>query len=207
MLSTRDEFVRCRPAKSDGITWGPEPDGWGPTMTKYLEFPDQFKLEIMAYVREVRLSQYKIADCVAGEQKGFWYLPIDSRIQPSPSLSESLFLLEAAEKRPLGKGFGPTQLNEQTMEQFIVALGLLDLDRRDIETMTLWAMRITWNGGLLLKRITEANGEGPAVCERLGVFTIYSSSAFYPKEYRKINTNQEPWYYEEGIELEVVVLV
>ena len=208
--ATTAEFDICKPANADGITWGPDPDGWGPKVTKYLEFSDPFKLEIVAYVREVRLSEYKIADCDASEQFGFWYLNIhneNSCTIPSPSLSESLLLLEAAEKDPQRKALGLMPLDRTTMRQFIAAQGLLDLDRKDIQNMTLWAMRVVWLGGLLLKRIKEANAEGPAVYERLGVFSIYSIPAFYPEEYRNVTTKQKPWFYEEGIESEVVVLV
>jgi len=47
-----------KPENSDGKTWSPDPNGWGPSMIYRDDFPSRFTLNVKAWIRQVRVSQF-----------------------------------------------------------------------------------------------------------------------------------------------------
>ena len=116
------EIQRCTPV--DPNSWSPTPDGWGPSMINYEKFPTELKLEVNAYIREVRISKYDEAD-----------IPRNSRHMVkrpnSPQLASSKFtvlLEEPAEDSARPNGQAASELDEKIMNRSIAALGQFDID-------------------------------------------------------------------------------
>ncbi|CZR68456.1 uncharacterized protein PAC_18355 [Phialocephala subalpina] len=152
----------CTPAYGDGKTWASDPDGWGPDMIDSKLFPDPFSLEINAYIRRVRISQYK--------DRELPFKTIGSKTVLEHA-NQIIFLLEADDG-------GSARLNPPVASD-IAARGLFDIEHTAADRPTnMWAMSIIGLEGLLLKKVPNTSN----VFERLGVFFIQELTAFYPPE-------------------------
>ena len=174
-------IVRCAPKNSEEMKWGPAPEGWGPKMVVHEKFPLDFKLEVTAYICQVRISQYEFADYPGSfnNKDGFWtyqHIGYNEDLNPTPEMERHIFLLEAAKNPPLQKEHDESELDKSTTYTMIVGEGIFDRKDETSRTTEIWAMRVTTSHGLLLKRRGSTN-----VYERIGVFHIQSRRAFYPE--------------------------
>ena len=162
----------CTPV--DPNSWSPTPDGWGPSMINYKKFPTELKLEVNAYIREVRISENDASN--SPQDSG--HMVMRPHI---PELASNKFkvLLEPAESPALQKAPTASTLDERILDRSIAALGQFDIDRAP-KPSKIWAMRVRTNLGLLLEQISDPSTQ-PSVFQRLGVFAIIGNSAFYPK--------------------------
>lgn len=156
----------CSPSNPGGRTWAPTPDNWGPTMTNCAEFPELFSLQIKAYIRKVRISQYTARDLRLHRRWGAY---------PEESIFRHTVLLEAEENPPLRKG-KDSKVSDVMLALNTAARGLLDKETTAHNSTTLWAMCVTTVEGLLLEQSSRA---GQAY-KRLGVFIVEDVPAFYP---------------------------
>lgn len=179
---------RCTPA--NGIDWSPNPNHLGHWDVRNKKFPNP-SLEINAYMREVRVSEYPTSDPSAF---AIWEYT-------DHAMTTHTFLLEAAENPPLirrnhGQGLDWSK---------IAAIGLLDLGDPEARVRTMWAMRVTTTEGLLLKKCKR-----PMSCsfvyERLGVFRIQQFPAFYPHDALE-KSGYKYKVIEDNLQSETIVLV
>ncbi|KAK3176098.1 hypothetical protein OEA41_007420 [Lepraria neglecta] len=187
----------CRPANPDRKTWSPEPDGWGPSMIEYKKFPDPFRLEVKAYIREVRISQQRKSE------PSFNIFDLDAaRAGSERSIAKHTVPLEVADS-------GGTK-NESTA----FATALFDMEYAGNRPVQMWAMSVTSEEGLLLKQSQDPKF-GSVVYERLGIYAVDAPSrpdampTFYPKESLGMESFSLNGYFviKDKLPMETVVLI
>jgi hypothetical protein len=178
----------CSPANPDGKTWSPDPDGWGPLMFMYKDFPSIFRLEVKAYIRKVRISQARLPS----QDKPPNLITLDST---PPNLSIGSYRHFPESKPQINRGQQTAnQLqrfleadevapNSVTSDEGFAAKGLFDLKSTILSPPTagIHAMRLTSDRGLLLKQIPDPGYKSVAY-KRLGTFSIVNKISFYPPE-------------------------
>jgi hypothetical protein len=190
-LGGEEEEPRCAPAVDNGNAWSRTPDGWGPEMVNYKKFSSKISLEIIAFIREVRVSKYRYIDyeepgMYSSESNimGYQHIGSTDRYSQSESTEEYVFLLEAMEDPPLIKPSQDSKLWDDVFSQSIAAEGLFDLDYDTHTPSNIWPMRVTNHNSLLLEYQSKTKTH-----KRIGVFRIRNKSVFYPKE--SINPNSK----------------
>lgn len=104
-------MFRCALA---GESWSPEPDPWGPLVIKRDDFPP---VEIRAYMREARISQYGTAEL---ERASTWATLTGSvTVYPTESMHRHTVLLEAKENAPLVKRGNNAPLSLANVAQIV----------------------------------------------------------------------------------------
>jgi hypothetical protein len=187
----------CTPVHADGKTWGSEPNGWGPEIVDFREFPDVFSLEVKAYILQVRVSQYRNA---------YDYVPIDWKHYLRSSINQHTFLLEAEEDPTSVKKIKHPNLDGQSATT-VAAIGFFDMEYINDPPSTMWAMRLTSVEGLLLEQ-SQIPKSKSVVYKRLGIFAIMSKDAFYPKGFHTIEPGLERYDdSEDSLPTKTIVLV
>ncbi|KAI9799979.1 MAG: hypothetical protein M1833_003508 [Piccolia ochrophora] len=165
---------RLRPANPDGRTWCPDPNGWGPLVIHGKDFPTEFRLEVKAWIRKVRVSQFQTKDYPDWDP---WFRAYEKCKQ---SMNKHTILLEAEENKPL-----KTKSQDQKMDREasweIAAIGLFDLKYgAGCAPSTMYVMCVTSDEGLLLEQTVDPK-DGSVLFRRLGVFLVEGLGTFYPK--------------------------
>jgi hypothetical protein len=178
-------------------SWSKEADIWGPSVIEFKKFPSIFRLELRAYIREVRISVYNINE-TAELRLAQTHFFQDACPE---SLKRYSFLLEAAESAAM-KSHGTRDLDNRTPAyQQIAAIGFFDRQyAAGSRPLQMWALRSNSDWGLLLEQTRDQYQS--VVYRRLGVFEIVDTAAFYPKE-----TLQQLEYPEKKLPKSNVVLV
>ena len=181
-------------------------------MIEYKKFPDPFRLEFKAYIREVRIPQQ-------GHGHGHnIYANPDAFDCSSRSIEQHTFPLEAAEIVPLNTIYNISQLEAADIGGMpneyitslairpIVAMGLFDMEYAGNRPLQMWAMCITSEEGLLPQQIQDPK-YGSIVCKRLGFFAVGNMPTFYSKGSLKKIAPLEYRVIEEKLPVETVVLI
>jgi hypothetical protein len=185
--------VRCSPANPDLETWGPNPDGWGPLMIMYKDFPPIFRLEVKAYIRKVRISQACLP--IQDYTSSFidWCLSDEGSNPPADRFGSYRHFPES--KPPIKSGRKTANAlkrfleadeeapNSITGDEEFAAKGFFDMKSTiDSPPATgIHAMRLTSEKGLLLEQIPDPDYKSVAY-KRLGTFSIVNKKSFYPPE-------------------------
>jgi hypothetical protein len=171
-------------------------ESWNYEMIKPEYFPDPLRLMVMGYIRKVRISKYETKDHTGySTWRGF-------RVKYNPeALDQHTFRLETEENTALIKGLHDPSLDWPQ----IAATGLFDMDYTTDRPLSMWALRLTSEEGLLLRQIEDPESNS-FMYERLGIFVIENPLAFYPKGLL-VEDYTGSYVIEDQLPVETVILV